>query len=105
MNSATSLCPSIFARCLCRPAFLFLLLFFLSFAIDYAESYQVLRVYDGDIITILNDGNKQSIRNQIESYIEHHTDVGFSHGMCPDCMEEIYGNQDWYKRGKEKGKF
>ncbi|WP_419662718.1 thermonuclease family protein [Desulfosarcina variabilis] len=62
MNSATSLCPSIFARCLCRPAFLFLLLFFLSFAIDYAEFYQVLRVYDGDTITILNAGQKQSIR-------------------------------------------
>lgn len=27
---------------------------------------------------------------QIESYIQEHTDTKFSHGICPDCIREIY---------------
>ncbi len=41
--------------------------------------------------------------NQIEAYIERHSDALFSHGLCPECMENIYGDEDWYKRrGKDK---
>ena len=40
--------------------------------------------------------------SQIESYIREHTDVGFSHGLCPECMDKIYGEQDWYKRRRHK---
>ena len=25
--------------------------------------------------------------NQLEQYISDHSDVGFSHGICPECME------------------
>jgi PAS domain S-box-containing protein len=28
--------------------------------------------------------------NQIETYIESHTEAEFSHGICPDCMRELY---------------
>ncbi len=28
--------------------------------------------------------------NQIEQYISEHTDSHFSHGICPDCMRELY---------------
>ena len=28
--------------------------------------------------------------NQIESYFKSHADVEFSHGLCPDCVEELY---------------
>lgn len=28
--------------------------------------------------------------NQIEEYIADHTDAKFSHGMCPDCANQIY---------------
>ncbi len=34
---------------------------------------------------------------EIESYIEHHTDSRFSHGLCEDCTEKLYGNEPWYK--------
>lgn len=34
--------------------------------------------------------------NHIESYIQNHCDVSFSHGMCPDCLEKTYGNEGWY---------
>jgi len=34
---------------------------------------------------------------QIEIYIEKHSDAMFSHGLCPDCSNDIYGNEDWFK--------
>ncbi len=36
--------------------------------------------------------------NQIEWYIEHHSDALFSHSLCPECMDKLYGDQDWYKK-------
>jgi PAS domain S-box-containing protein len=30
--------------------------------------------------------------NQLESYLSEHSDIVFSHGLCPDCMEELYGD-------------
>lgn len=29
--------------------------------------------------------------NQIEAYISTHTDAEFTHGICPDCSETLYG--------------
>ena len=40
--------------------------------------------------------------NLIETYIESHSDAQFSHGLCQDCTEKLYGDQDWYKRLKAK---
>jgi len=41
--------------------------------------------------------------NLIESYIEKHSQASFSHGLCPDCSEELYGSKDWYiKMHKDK---
>jgi PAS domain S-box-containing protein len=34
--------------------------------------------------------------NQLESYFEQHSRALFSHSLCPGCMDEIYGNDDWY---------
>jgi PAS domain S-box-containing protein len=30
--------------------------------------------------------------NQIEEYIQQHSDASFSHGICPECMEKYYGD-------------
>ncbi|MCP4673691.1 MAG: HAMP domain-containing protein [Desulfobacula sp.] len=38
--------------------------------------------------------------NQIESYIEKHSQAVFSHSICPTCTEKTYGNEDWYKKIK-----
>jgi hypothetical protein len=27
----------------------------------------------------------------VESYLHAHSEVNFSHGLCPDCMKELYG--------------
>ena len=34
--------------------------------------------------------------NQIESYIQTHSNAEFSHGICPDCVKELYPEQ--YKK-------
>jgi len=42
--------------------------------------------------------------NQVEMYLEEYSEATFSHGMCPDCSEALYGGEDWYqKMKKEKG--
>ena len=38
----------------------------------------------------------------VEQYISKHTNVDFSHGICPDCLKEHFPNQ--YEKMKEKGK-
>lgn len=40
--------------------------------------------------------------NNLESYIEHHSEASFSHGMCPDCSYKFYGNEEWYTKMKKK---
>lgn len=32
--------------------------------------------------------------NQIEGYIQKHSDAQFSHGICPECTEKLYPNLD-----------
>lgn len=34
----------------------------------------------------------------IETYIEHRSNASFTHGLCRDCMDKLYGDQDWYKK-------
>jgi hypothetical protein len=29
--------------------------------------------------------------NQLETFIQEHTEAEFSHGICPDCMKKLYG--------------
>lgn len=40
--------------------------------------------------------------NQLESFIEERSEASFSHGLCPDCSEQIYGREKWYKVMKGK---
>jgi len=37
--------------------------------------------------------------NKIEEYIETHSDASFTHGLCPECRDKIYGGEGWYKKG------
>lgn len=39
----------------------------------------------------------QGLWNQIESYVSKHSDALFSHGLCPDCMHQLYGKEPWFK--------
>ncbi|MBI9077819.1 MAG: hypothetical protein JEZ02_20640 [Desulfatibacillum sp.] len=40
--------------------------------------------------------------NQIETYLEEHSQMAFSHGMCPDCADELYGKEEWFKKMKRE---
>ncbi|MCK5165624.1 MAG: PAS domain S-box protein, partial [Desulfobacula sp.] len=43
--------------------------------------------------------------NNLEEYIQTHSDAEFSHGICPECSDELYGKEDWYiemKKGKQQ---
>jgi len=40
--------------------------------------------------------------NQIEGYIQDHSEAEFSHSLCPECSEKLYGNQPWYRKNKRK---
>jgi len=42
--------------------------------------------------------------NNLESYIEKYSEASFSHGICPECSDKMYGDQDWYIKGKKKRK-
>ncbi len=37
---------------------------------------------------------------QIELYIRDHSEAEFSHGLCEECADKMYGDQDWYKKMK-----
>ncbi len=39
--------------------------------------------------------------NQIEGYIQKHSQALFSHGICPDCATTLYGKEPWFKKLKK----
>ncbi len=42
--------------------------------------------------------------NRIDQYISEHTGVNFSHGLCPDCAQELYPDFHKKKTGLDKSK-
>ena len=60
------------------------------------------------LLPICSGGKKirddQGYWERIESFIETHSDAEFSHGLCPECSDEIYGDQTWYQKFKETRK-
>ena len=55
--------------------------------------------------------NCKDVRNDddawdtIEDYISKRSKALFSHGLCPKCMDKLYGKKEWYIKMKSKGKF
>ena len=37
----------------------------------------------------------------LERYVEEHSHASFSHGICPQCAEAMYGKEDWYREMKD----
>lgn len=37
----------------------------------------------------------------IETYVEKRSESQFSHGLCPECQEELYGEKEWFKRRRQ----
>ncbi len=42
--------------------------------------------------------------NKLDAYIQERSEVEFSHSICPECAEKLYGDEDWYGEMKKKNK-
>jgi hypothetical protein len=40
--------------------------------------------------------------SQVEQYLQKHSEVTFSHSICPECVEKLYGQEEWYHEYKNK---
>lgn len=40
--------------------------------------------------------------NDLENYIERHSDALFTHGLCTACADKLYGHNAWYIKSKQK---
>ncbi len=49
-----------------------------------------------------NIRNDKGFWDSVETYIESYTDARFSHGICPDCEEKLYGDAEWFKKKKNE---
>jgi len=36
--------------------------------------------------------------NQLEAYIDDHSEAQFSHSICKECAEKLYGDKEWFKK-------
>ncbi|MFU8768199.1 MAG: response regulator [Desulfotignum sp.] len=43
----------------------------------------------------------QGFWERVESYFEAHSQVTFTHSICPDCLDVLYGDSDWYRKTKK----
>jgi PAS domain S-box-containing protein len=34
---------------------------------------------------------------KVETYLEKHSNARFTHGLCKDCMHELYGKESWFR--------
>lgn len=45
---------------------------------------------------------EEELWENIESYIQKHSEASFTHTICPACSDKLYGEQEWYKKMKAK---
>ncbi|MCP4690166.1 MAG: response regulator [Desulfobacterales bacterium] len=45
--------------------------------------------------------DKKGNWSQIDEYVASHTEAKFSHDLCDDCMEALYGEEDWYRKKRK----
>lgn len=48
--------------------------------------------------------NDKGYWSQVDTYIEAHSEAKFSHGLCQQCSDELYGELDWYQKKEKKKK-
>ncbi|MGA7160244.1 MAG: PAS domain-containing protein [Bacteroidota bacterium] len=61
----------------------------LQSALDNVKILQGLLPICGNCKKIRDD---KGFWNQVEGYIQDHTDATFTHGICPECYEKLYGD-------------
>ncbi len=43
----------------------------------------------------------QGYWDSVEHYIETHSTAKFSHGLCDECLQKLYGNEPWFHPRKQ----
>jgi CheY-like chemotaxis protein len=43
----------------------------------------------------------QGFWDRVESYLEAHSQVTFTHSICPGCLDVLYGDSDWFRKDKK----
>ncbi len=41
--------------------------------------------------------NDKGYWQKVEVYLEEHSQARFTHGLCEDCMQKLYGHEKWFK--------
>lgn len=63
---------------------------------DYITEIKILR----GILPICSHCKKirddKGYWKRIELYIQEHSETEFSHSICSECSDELYGDEDWY---------
>ncbi|WP_413855606.1 hypothetical protein [Desulfobacula sp.] len=93
----------------------FILRFFISYLVETflfyimevqrSEAQQKVKLLSG-LLPICSSCKK--IRNdkgywkQIDVYIQKYSEAEFTHSICPECSDELYGKEDWYIKMKKK---
>ncbi len=60
------------------------------------EEIQTLRGVIPICVTCKKVRDDEGLWQRIEQYIEDQSEAMFSHGMCPKCLDEFYGDLDRY---------
>ena len=48
--------------------------------------------------------NDEGYWQQVDQYITDHSNIFFSHSLCIQCSDSLYGGEDWYEKAKKEGK-
>ena len=41
---------------------------------------------------------------KVEVYLEEHSNARFTHGLCEDCIQKLYGTEKWFQKDRKDGK-
>lgn len=60
--------------------------------------------HPANLLRMQKDPDDEGYWTRIESYIAKHSEADFSHGICPDCMEKLYGEEKWINKISKSSK-
>jgi|GEM_PF-1988502 len=72
---------------------------------DLQEALAEIKTLRG-IVPICSNCKKirddQGYWNILENFIQEHSEASFSHSICPECSDQLYGNENWYQKMKKR---
>jgi len=68
---------------------------------DYLHEIKILRGIIPICVNCKKIRDGEGFWTQVEKYIEDHSNVQFSHALCEECANDLYGNQSWYQKMKK----